>query len=60
MVLPMIDLNERASLQRPAWTSTDFYAYQHKYLRDRKIRGHFVRTRGFDTINDLHTSRRKV
>ena len=38
--------NEKESINRPAWTSTDLHACRHKHVMGGVIENHYVRSRG--------------
>ena len=38
--------NEKESINRPAWTSTDLHACRHKQAMGGVIENHYVRSRG--------------
>ena len=47
------------SLMRPAWTSENLNAYRNLYLQKQIVKDHFVRTRGFRTVEDYNYARRR-
>ena len=54
---------ERLSLDRPGWTSESktgmFHAYKHLHTIRGVAENHFVKTRGFRTMQDLADAKRE-
>jgi len=43
----------KLSICRPAWTSTDLFAFRHLHLQKKTVQNYFVKTKGFASTRDF-------